>query len=726
MHRKALRLVALFTALFIVFAPSLLGELAAAVSPSVTPDKKQKKKKHILLVRKGHNPNGEELDDIARKIIRDPMGRELWYAIEKNLELPDPPPNTSVAFFDFGWMATDTVLPAWVRENSRMFLHELSDEIESPSSDPKWEYPLSVGMMDNENFLLWDLFEQLKVRGVDGFGNNTLLRIATGSRGKGKHSEDAMDEWMSRSVKNALRELPGAQAHNIEGVVRRIKGESGAGIAGPRTFCNACRGNVAKNGYSFKRNFAITRFDKTGSKQAKISNSIVGRLPKRLEREDVTWEKELADDPKKMLGLPCPPSNNSQSLNIASVPMAAPCGEGEDSSQESALTSKNYGGVDLSSLQLRYMSDDAGSGVKYAFSAQAAQRGVVQDSRTGHSALIGSMADLRTWLVLNPNKFWVNLNPDEPNRIIDTELGRTNAGRALLEADWRMKQTAGKLLNPKTSLGAEYWKKLSRSSGETCYSSRMWIIPGRVEVRQDGDSLYVLKAKLDVKAKAEDISAKGLSCDADPQQTARNERLEQKMVVPKIAKAVNTDPEYAPLRQAFLARVVAQWIRDRHNSGHTTSFDKLIDSGDLGPATMRGTWRPQQVYDAYLRSIRNGSFTYKRTAKVGNTTITYVTTTGGVDFGQLNTRKVSAEDMNRQLPQLPQTIQKSTEQPARASDGSIWLGDTVQTPSQGSTWDSIQGYLSGRTGMFTIVLVAMGVVLFLIRDTSGLRRKTSG
>lgn len=443
--------------------------------------------------------------------------------------------------------------------------------------------------------------------------------------------------------------------------------------------------------------------------------------------QEATAVKEAVEEANKNLGMthPCPGQDGSQDLGIAALSKAAPCG-GEESGLSSALSSPTYGGVDFSSLQLRYLSDHAGSGVQYAFSAKAAQKGLEQDSSSGLSALTESMADLRTWLVLSPDTFWVNLSPDEPDRIIDTKLGQTNAGRALLEADWRMKQTQGALLDPKTSFGAEYWRRLGGSSGQVCYSSRMWIVPGDVEIREDGDSLYVLKATLDVKAKAEDVAGLGQSsCNADPAETARNERLEQEMLVPKIVKAVNSEPEYGPLRRAFLARVVAQWIRDRHAGGHSTSFDKLIDSGDLGPASLRGSWQPKQVYDAYLRSINEGDFTYERTTRVGNTTVTYVMRTGGVDFGKLPSEKLSSAEMDQKVPRLAETIRQAAGQPATASDGSVWLGDTAAAPQIG-TWDRISTYLGGRTGILVIVVVALAILLLFVRDGSALRRKSSG
>ncbi|MFI6550066.1 hypothetical protein ACIBO9_43185 [Streptomyces prunicolor] len=736
MCRNRPRLAALLTALAVVLALILTGGPAGAESPSPEATGTGEAKDSILLVPAGKDPTDKELDDIARKVVRDGMGQRYYLAKRRFDQLDFSPANTSVAFFNFGWIAEGkNGLPDWVVHNYQDFMYYLYQEIRSPSTRQEWRYPLTVEMLNSDDYSLDRLFGQLGVHPLDGYGNEQVLEIATGSAGTNKHSEDNMEEWVSRTMRAVLLKIARTESQRgeITGAIKTIKENASAGIVGPRTYCDICKERVPEAGYNFRRELFITYYDKKTingkrSPDAVRSSKTLKGLEKKL---DPAYKDAVNDDfnsLRKMLELngPCQGENNASSMNLAAKPLAADCGEDDSSGLAGALASQSYGGVDFSSLQLRYLSDDPGSGVKYAFSAKAARKGLTQDSPSGRSALMESMAGLRTWLALKPDTFWVNLNPDEPDRIIDAQLGRTNAGRALLEADWQMKRTEGKLLDPKTTFGREYWEKLGSSAGEICYSSRMWIVPGEVQVHQEGDSLYVLKADLQVKAKAQKVAGLGqTSCNTDPAETARNEQLEQEMVVPKITKAVNTDPEYAPLRQAFLARVVAQWIRDRHDSGHTTSFDKLINSGDLGPAATTGTWKPQQVYDRYLRSIKDGDFTYKRTTRVGNTTVTYVMTTGGVDFSKLNTDKLSATDMDRQVPGLPQVVQKSVGQPMRASDGSVWLGDRAKVPPI-STWDRISSFLSGRTGILVVLLVALGVLLFFIRDGSAFRRRPSG
>ncbi|WP_329235937.1 hypothetical protein OG417_30700 [Actinoallomurus sp. NBC_01490] len=446
-----------------------------------------------------------------------------------------------------------------------------------------------------------------------------------------------------------------------------------------------------------------------------------------LDRKRQAAKRQKKEQLRANLGLNCPGGEKKESIGgmmARGVPAASAADCSGDDGLSHALDSKDLGGVDFSTLELRYLSDSPGS-VKYSFSASPAAPGAEQNPLAALDAATTSTADLRTWLVLNPNKFWVNLNPTEPDRIIDPALGETNAGRALLDADLAMKRTEGRLLNPKTALGERYWNALLGSAKKTCYTSRMWIVPGDVEVREDGSSLYVIKASLNVKAKTDHLSG-NYACPSDPAADARNERLEQTLVVPKIVEAVNTAPEYAPIRRAFLARVVAEWIRQRHQEGHHTSFDKLIDSGDIGPAKLTNGWRPRQVFDDYVHSIQRGEFTYRHTVHEGRGVVTYKMTLGGVDFSRLDPTRLSAAQMRQRQPGLPQTVKASGTRPATASDGSIWLGESAGS-SGGGLWSRTTGTLAsfatGRTGLAILIVVALAVVAFGIRGGAGRRRQ---
>jgi hypothetical protein len=542
------------------------------------------------------------------------------------------------------------------------------------------------------------------------------------------HSEEAVDDWL------AEKGIPTSRVYALETERQDCENRCSIFLGSDPESKHGAYTTLRKNGGP-----KFNHGDDEKNRDAELQKE---RQAFRNAKYPIVKPKKEAAQAKKNLGLACKPTSISRpgggvplgggrTAALAAYPMGGPCGgEEEDGGLIKGLTGNALGGVDFTTLQMRYMSDDPGSGgVKYAFSAQAAAPGAGRNLESALGAVTAGTADLRTWLVLDPSKFWVNLNPDEPSRIIDPALGRTNAGKALLEADYLMKRTEGKLLDPKTALGAQYWDALMGGSDKACYSSRMWIVPGDVEVREDGSSLYILKADLAVKAKADHITNAGkLSCTPDPASEARDERLEQRMIVPEVVKAVNTAPEYAPIRRAFLARIIAQWIRARHQKGHRTSFDALIGSGNIGPVTLRDGWTPQQVYDSYVHSIQNGDFTYTQTVDKGGVREIRQLVSGGVDFSKVPMSAVSAAEMNRDHPGLPQAVKASTSRPASAPDGSMWLGETARSPGGDGLWartsGNVRAFASGRTGIAVIIVVAFAVILFGVRTGSSRRRRT--
>merc|ERR1719478_1884183 len=83
------------------------------------------------------------------------------------------------------------------------------------------------------------------------------------------------------------------------------------------------------------------------------------------------------------------------------------------------------------------------------------------------------------WLEADTSSFWVNLNPTEPGRVIEKELGRTQVGRVMLEADLEMKKTVGKLIHPDSKVGKLFWanfyNNIDPQASKLCFSFRTWI-----------------------------------------------------------------------------------------------------------------------------------------------------------------------------------------------------------------------------------------------------------
>ena len=97
---------------------------------------------------------------------------------------------------------------------------------------------------------------------------------------------------------------------------------------------------------------------------------------------------------------------------------------------------------------------------------------------------------------------------------MDAELSRTYAGRILLEADLQLKQSVGDIMHPDGELGMLFWDNFYDNAevmfdtlSDLCFSFRQWVVPGEVSLVESDDTLFVLRALLDVKLESEYATA---------------------------------------------------------------------------------------------------------------------------------------------------------------------------------------------------------------------------
>ncbi len=264
------------------------------------------------------------------------------------------------------------------------------------------------------------------------------------------------------------------------------------------------------------------------------------------------------------------------------------------------------GGIDFSTLELRYFGEALGPfadrGLRYAFNGVPAAGN--KNLNVGRTAAVQASDSFFVWLALSPDKFWVNLNPKEPNRIIDPQLATTDAGRIMLQADLQMKKTTARLIHPNTPLGQKYWQQLDISGSKPCFFQRQWIVPKPATIREEGDGIYIQDAPLDVNLESQNVP-RGLSGNfssssaVDQSTLAQNESVFRKLILPRIVLAVNTAPEYAQLRRIYRSRVAAEWYRLRSQS-HGTAYRDLINDGDVSSWPAHQDWSPRQIFDQYV------------------------------------------------------------------------------------------------------------------------------
>lgn len=350
---------------------------------------------------------------------------------------------------------------------------------------------------------------------------------------------------------------------------------------------------------------------------------------------------------------------------------------GTDQASTGPALDPALGGVDFSSLELRYLSDVSSDKTKaagFAFKARPTRAG--SHGRAGWRAAQRASDAFFVWLALPPSAMWVNLNPSEPERIIEPRFGRTTAGRVLLEADLRMKKTAARLTNPNTRLGRRYWNELDAITGGrvACSASRMWIVPAPATVRETADELYIVKAPLRVKLESDLFADLGAQCGGLPVYVKETEAIFRRLILPRVQRAVRSAPQYAALRSVYMSRVAAEWYRKRADHEHG-AFADIIGSGDISRWAPKRSWTPRQTFRRYVRSYKNGEYKVKRRTRKGNYVYTYTYQDGGVDFAVVPRQNVSASDLQTMRPGLPgrisQALMRATADPQTHE---VWLG----------------------------------------------------
>ena len=218
-----------------------------------------------------------------------------------------------------------------------------------------------------------------------------------------------------------------------------------------------------------------------------------------------------------------------------------------------------------------------------------------------------------------PNSmFWVNLRPDSEKEIIDPDLEKTDLGKVLLEADLQMKKDLANLTSPDNAEGRLYWDRLyakaeamfGRSDIEIPTLTRPWIVPGEIIIRQNSDTAYVYKATLKVMLEQDYLKdTKGYEFD-DPRLKELNEfssDLIRKLIIPKLARQVNSSKKYSQLRQVYYSLILAQWFKQQFR-GKQGEYSSQIDKKDLTGLTSKIAWSKDTYFKAYQKSFKNGEY----------------------------------------------------------------------------------------------------------------------
>ncbi|WP_433830871.1 hypothetical protein ACQP2E_12005 [Actinoplanes sp. CA-015351] len=342
------------------------------------------------------------------------------------------------------------------------------------------------------------------------------------------------------------------------------------------------------------------------------------------------------------------------------------------------------GGVDFSTLELRFVGAPAkGEGLNYSFSAKKMPDPDENPGYGGEEKAQLISDSFFTWLALTPEKFWVNLNPDEPNRIMDSTFGKTDAGRVLLEADLKMKQDFAQAMNPEKALGKKFWDATQLKDGLPClHSIRNWIEPAPAQVREQDGGIYILDAPLKLSSVPQEFTVQppGEACKPTESQIKHNQEVVEELIVPEVERLINNDPAYADLRRVYTSRVAAEWIR-LQDAKKATDYRSIINSDNVAKWPIRGEkWDFNETWQRYLKSYKEGDYEFEWEAggKV------YIYTMGGVDFSKAPKKNVTKQVFtakHQYLPRSTETSVKAMTDDAESDEILLLGGNTDAKPT---------------------------------------------
>ena len=226
-----------------------------------------------------------------------------------------------------------------------------------------------------------------------------------------------------------------------------------------------------------------------------------------------------------------------------------------------------------------------------------------------------------------PNQtFWVNLRPDDENRMLDNDLAKTDAGRILLEADLELKKEIGRLTSPSSPLGSSFWKMVNKKAeeiyGDPMVSipvyGRVWIVPGEIVLCESANNASVYKATLTVLNESEYLRENRTFEDKRFQQLSDfSSSLVKSMILPQLIKSVNTSEKYAALRQVYYSFILAQWFKARFKN-KKTEYTDIIDARCLQGLQSAKNWDKGYYFRQYQKSYKQGEYNKSETVVFSN------------------------------------------------------------------------------------------------------------
>jgi hypothetical protein len=193
-------------------------------------------------------------------------------------------------------------------------------------------------------------------------------------------------------------------------------------------------------------------------------------------------------------------------------------------------------------------------------------------------------------LTVPEKDLWVNLSPNEQNRIIPQALGQTDMGRDMLSEDYLLKRLAASLTYPETTAGKKYWDEMHSQS-----LNRVWVVPGSSTIYQDQYRAFITDAKLRVMTEEDYLNKSKNSINSF-----------KTNILPLIEKDINQGKNFSELRQMYKSALKESIISQLYS-----------DKNKLAGVDIKDPTVKEKIYQKYLEAFKRGAYNYVKHESVG-------------------------------------------------------------------------------------------------------------
>lgn len=274
---------------------------------------------------------------------------------------------------------------------------------------------------------------------------------------------------------------------------------------------------------------------------------------------------------------------------------------------------------------LRGVAVDPQSPLQFEFLVDSGQDGLSQMELERESLKL--IRYFMAALTAPEEEIWVNLSPEEPDRIIPEALGFTELGRDMLVQDYLLKQMTSSLIFLDHESGQKFWDNVRARAFEEFGTSdlpvntfnKVWIVPDRAVVSQFQNQAVIKERHLKVMLEEDYKSFQKLRKESEPavgiaEQSAQADTLARDIIrdiiIPELEQEVNHGETFANLRQMYNAMILATWYKIHLKQsllGQIYIDQKKVKGIDLAESDMK-----QKVYESYVESFRQGVFDFIR------------------------------------------------------------------------------------------------------------------